>query len=157
MKPFLWNMLLALIWVALSGDFSGRGIAVGLVLGYAVIALTGPSIGSRGYGRRVLRTVGFLVFYLGELLLSNLRVAADVLRPKSKASPAFLAIPIAGLSDPQITLLANLITMTPGTLSIDVASDRSTLYVHAMFVKDPDEMRRSIERTLVRRVRAVVP
>lgn len=157
MKPFLWNLLLALVWVGLSGDFSPRGAVVGLVLGYAVIALAGPAVGTRGYGARVLRTVGFLLFYLGELLLSNLRVALDVLRPRSRSSPAFVAIPVEGLSDPQITLLANLITMTPGTLSIDVTDDRSKLFIHAMFVRDADGLRRTIEHDLVRRVRAVVP
>lgn len=157
MNPLLWNLLLALIWVALTGQFSATGLMIGLVVGYLVIALTAPSVGTRGYGTRVARAAGFILFYIWEVILSNLRVAFDVVRPSSRSSPAFLAIPVDGLSDPQITLLANLITMTPGTLSIDVSDDRSTLYIHAMFVDDPDKVRRSIERSLVRRVQAVVP
>lgn len=157
MRAYLWNLLLALTWVALTGDFTGRGLLVGIVVGYGVIALTGPSVGTTGYATRVLGLGGFLLFYVWEVVLSNVRVAIDVLRPRSRSSPAFLAIPVDGLSDTQITLLANLITMTPGTLSIDVSDDRSTLYIHAMFVGDADAARRSIETSLVRRVKAVIP
>ncbi len=55
-------------------------------------------------------------------------------------------------SDVEITLLANLVTLTPGTLSLDVSEDRSTLFVHAMFVDDPDVLRREIKHGFERRV-----
>lgn len=156
MKPFVWNLVLAVIWVALSGMFSPAGFLVGLIVGYVVIAVAGPAVGVGGYGRRVVRTVSFLLFYLGDLLLSNLRVAMDVMRPRMRSRPAFVAIPVQDLNRNQITLLANLITMTPGTLSIDVSGDQSTLYIHAMFVDDPDAVRDSIRTGLVRRVKEVI-
>lgn len=156
MNPLLWNLVLAMVWIALTGDFTERGVLVGAVLGYLVVAMVGPTVGVRGYGKRVLHTIGFILFYLWDLTLSNLRVARDVVRPRSRYRPGFVAIPVASLTDRQITLLANLITMTPGTLSIDVAGDKNTLYIHAMFVDDPDQVRRSIERGLVRRVKEVI-
>lgn len=156
MKPFLWNLVLAVIWVALTGTFSAGSFVAGLIVGYVVLVVAGPTVGAGGYGLRVVKTVSFLAFYLWELLQSNARVALDVMRPRMRARPAFVAIPVQSLSESQITLLANLITMTPGTLSIDVSSDHSTLYIHAMFVDDPDDVRTSIERGLVRRVKEVI-
>lgn len=156
MRPFIWNLLLGLIWVALTGDFTPAGYLVGVVLGYFVLVLAGPTVGARGYGGRVWRRIGFLLFYIWELLLSNLRVARDVVRLRTRARPAILAIPVEGLNPSQITLLANLITMTPGTLSIDVSSDERTLYIHALFVDDPKRLRDAIEHGLTRRVRELM-
>ena len=156
MKPFVWNILLGLTWVALTGTFTAANFAIGIVVGYLILAVAGPTVGAKGYAGRVWRRIGFLLFYLGELLLSNLRVARDVVRPRSHASPAIVAIPVEGLNATQITLLANLITMTPGTLSIDTSSDRSTLYIHAMFVDDVQALRDEIEHGLTRRVRELM-
>ena len=54
-------------------------------------------------------------------------------------------------------VLANLITMTPGTLSLDVSPDRKTLYVHAMYINDPEALRCDIKENLERRARALLP
>ncbi len=156
MKPFVWNLLLGLIWVALTGTFTAANLLIGVVLGYLILAFAGSTVGAEGYAGRVWKRIGFLLFYLWELLLSNLRVARDVIRPRSRANPAIVAIPVDGLAPTQITLLANLITMTPGTLSIDTSDDQRTLYIHAMFVEDVDQLRDEIEQGLTRRVRELM-
>lgn len=156
MKPFVWNMILGLIWVALTGVFTPANLAIGIVLGYLILAFAGSTVGAEGYAGRVWKRIGFLLFYLWELLLSNLRVARDVIRPESHASPAIVAIPVDGLGPVQITLLANMITMTPGTLSLDTSDDRRTLYIHAMFVDDVQKLRDEIEHALTRRVRELM-
>ncbi len=157
MKPFAWNLMIGLIWVALTGTFTATNLLIGIVIGYLILAFAGTTVGARGYATVVWRRIGFFLFYLGELLLSNLRVARDVIRPRSHARPAIIAIPVDGLSPFQITLLANLITMTPGTLSIDTSDDEKTLYIHAMFVSDVQKLRDEIEHGLTRRVRELVP
>jgi len=63
-----------------------------------------------------------------------------------------VAVPLDARSDMEITLLANLITLTPGTLSLDVSDDRSVLYVHGMFVEDAQLMREQIKNGFERRV-----
>jgi multicomponent Na+:H+ antiporter subunit E len=75
-----------------------------------------------------------------------------VLGPHRRLKPALLAVPLDVRSDAEIAMLANLITLTPGTLSVDVAPDRSALYVHCLGVDDPDAMRREIKDGLERRV-----
>jgi len=97
----------------------------------------------------------FLAFYLWEVLLSNFRVAYDVLTPTHHMKPGFVAIPLGELTDLQVLVLANLITMTPGTLSLDISSDRSTLYLHAMYVDDPAELRKQIVEVYQRKIREV--
>lgn len=102
--------------------------------------------------RKLPLLVRFLAFYLKELLLANLRVAHDALTPTHHMRPAMLAIPLDARTDFEILLLVNLITMTPGSVSIDVSTDRRVLYLHAMYVKDPDALRHEIKTQLERRV-----
>lgn len=65
-------------------------------------------------------------------------------------------MPIEAKTDLEITLLANLITLTPGTLTLDVAPDRKSLYVHAMFVDDPEQIRAEIKNGMERRLLEVM-
>ncbi len=90
-----------------------------------------------------------------EIFHSNFTVAFDILTPAHRMRPGIVAVPLDAKTDFEITLLANLITMTPGTLSLDLSDDRSTLYVHAMYITDPEEIRQSIKQDLERRVLAV--
>jgi multicomponent Na+:H+ antiporter subunit E len=68
---------------------------------------------------------------------------------------AIIAIPLDAESDLEITVLANLITLTPGTLSLDVSQDRKILYIHAMHVRDVDKFRHDIKARFERRVMEV--
>jgi len=102
--------------------------------------------------RKLPLLLRFLVFYLKELLLANLRVAHDALTPTHHMRPAMLAIPLDARTDFEILLLVNLITMTPGSVSIDVSTDRRVLYLHAMYVQDPEDLRREIKNKLERRI-----
>jgi multicomponent Na+:H+ antiporter subunit E len=75
-----------------------------------------------------------------ELILSAIKVAWLAIQPKLQLRPAIVAYPLTVTSDLQITLLANLITLTPGTLSVDVSDDRRTLYIHAIDVASRDAL-----------------
>lgn len=80
----------------------------------------------------ILRWLSLLGFFVRELILSALRVAWLAVQPRLKLRPKIVAYPLTVTSDAQITLLANMITLTPGTLSLDVSDDRRTLLVHAI-------------------------
>lgn len=86
--------------------------------------------------RRSTRIAALAGLFVTELVVSALRVAVLALTPKIKLRPAIVAYPLTVTSDPEITLLANLITLTPGTLSVDVSADRRTLFIHAIDVAD---------------------
>jgi multicomponent Na+:H+ antiporter subunit E len=100
----------------------------------------------------IYRLFGFILFYLKEVLLANVRVAAEILRRSYTMEPGVVAIPLDVKSDWELLLFANVITMTPGTLSLDISADRSTLYVHAMFVGDPDELVKTLKQRIEKKV-----
>jgi multicomponent Na+:H+ antiporter subunit E len=100
--------------------------------------------------------VSFLTFFLGELVLSTVRVAWEVITPDRKRRPGIIVLPLDARTETEIAVLANLITLTPGTLSLDVSSDRRELYVHALFVDDPDQLRAELKQQFERRVLALL-
>lgn len=89
--------------------------------------------------------VKLILLFLYELLMSSLQVARDVLSPRMTFRPGIIALPLESDDDVQITVLANLITLTPGTLSVDVSTDKKMLYIHAMRADDPAGLRASIK------------
>ena len=152
MRAFLLNLLLALLWAGVVGSVDPAHLTVGFVVGYGVLWIAGPLIGPTRYFGKIFDLFRFVAFFLYELLLANLRVAWDVLTPKSYRRPGVVAVPLEDASDVEITVLANLVTLTPGSLSLDVSPDRRCLYVHAMFVDDPERFRVAIKNGFERRV-----
>ena len=152
MIVFGLNLVLALLWAAVVGSVDTPHLVVGFVFGYGVLWVAKPLLGDTGYFTKVPKTIAFGAFFAWELVLSNLRVAWDVLTPRAYRRPGVVAVPLDAETDVEITLLANLVTLTPGTLSLDVSDDGTTLYVHAMFVDDADELRREIKDGFERRV-----
>jgi len=147
----LLNLLLALAWIALTGLFDPLNFAAGFILGYLMLRLLQRPGDPKTYFQRAALMIRFAFFYLKELILSNLRVAGTVLSPRVRITPAVVSIPLEAESDLSISLLANLITLTPGSLTLDISADRSVLYVHTMYADDIDQFRLSI-KDLERRV-----
>jgi multicomponent Na+:H+ antiporter subunit E len=149
MTLVLWHALLGWLWVALTERYTASNFALGL--GLANVALRF----GRGGGSRIRRTglaLRFVAFFTKEVVVSALRVAQEVLRPRPRMRPAIVRVPLQVETDGQITLLAILITLTPGTLALDVTPDRRTLIVHAMFAADADRVRRDIQLGFERRI-----
>lgn len=151
----LLNLLLALTWMALTGQFDPINFIAGFLISYLLLRLVRRPGESLAYFRKAILLIRFLGFYLKELLLANFRVARAVLSLKPRLSPAVLAIPLENQSDLAVTLLGNLITLTPGTLALDVSTDHSVMYVHAMQAEDIDRVRLDI-KNLEARVLEVV-
>lgn len=105
---------------------------------------------------KIKQIIHFILFYLWELTLSNLRVAHDVLTPTHYMKPGIVAIPLDTRNDFEVLTMANLLTMTPGTISLDVADDRKTLYIHAMYIDDLEQLRADVKHDFERRVMEVL-
>lgn len=101
---------------------------------------------------KLVKLVVLLAYLAWELVLASLRIAWDVVTPRAYRAPGVVAVPLPEASEREIALVANLITFTPGSLSLDVSPDRRTLYVHSMFARDPEALRRSLQHGFVRRV-----
>ncbi len=88
---------------------------------------------NRHYFYQMIRILHLFLFFLKELLVATLRVSYEVLTPKNSLNPAVISVPLEVSSDLEIMLLANMITLTPGTLSLDVSQDKKHLYVHTLY------------------------
>jgi multicomponent Na+:H+ antiporter subunit E len=102
----------------------------------------------------LLTAIVFTLFYLKEVVISNLRVARDVLSPQPNLKPGIVGVPVGDYSDRQIWVLASLLTMTPGTISIEVDETKRVLYLHTLYTEpSADELRNQIKRDYERPVR----
>lgn len=146
MKVLLLNLTLMALWVVSTGVFSYANGALGFVVGLIVLWWLRPLLGPTAYFRKLPLALWFSVLFLWEVLKSNLRVAWDVITPNRLRQPGVVAVPLDAKTNLEIAALANLITLTPGSLCLDVSADRRTLYVHEMFVADPDKVRRQIKQ-----------
>lgn len=104
---------------------------------------------------RIGRVLNLAAFFIWELMIANIKVAADVLRPHTAIRPAVVAIPLDITTDGEILLLSALINITPGSVTIDLSEDRRTLYVHVMHITSADDSRREIKNGFERRVKRV--
>jgi multicomponent Na+:H+ antiporter subunit E len=147
----LVNILLAGVWTAMT-ELSAANLAVGFLLAYGVLWLSPGLARKTSYFRKTGQALRFAGFFLRELAIATAKVSYDVVTPTAYMRPAVIGIPLDVESDAEIATLAILITLTPGTLALDVSSDRKTLYVHAMYVTDPEAIRREIKRGFERRV-----
>ncbi len=159
MNSYLNNILLTLAWVAITGSLTLPNIVLGLGLAtlalYLVREQLGPRRRSGGPLRHLARAgriLSLALLFLYELVLSGWRVARLVTSPTMQLVPGIFAYPLKVDRDFEITLLANLITLTPGTLSVDVSSDRRTLFVHAIDCSDVAKARRDIEQGFERKI-----
>jgi multicomponent Na+:H+ antiporter subunit E len=152
MNLFFLNTFIALGYIGVQGQFSLSGFLVGFALGYLALWLTQPLYGKSRYFQRVPKAVSLVGYFLIELLLSNVKVFWGVVMPGHISRPGIVGVPLRAESDIEVLLVANLISLTPGTLSIDLSDDRRTLYVHVMFLDDPDRFRQSITTGLEQRV-----
>ncbi len=149
MRLLALNLLLAALWVALGG----RSLLMGFVLGTAAIALARPVVRSDDYLRAMGGVLLLVAVFLYELLKASLRLARDILRRRLPFRPGFLVLEVRDLDAAHAVLLANLISMTPGTVTVDSDATARFLVVHSLYVAEPNAARRDLERfaDLVRR------
>ncbi len=156
MRFAAFHFALALIWTMLSDEPGWQSPLIGLVI--AQILWHGDWIVARQRRitpRKVAATLRLAIRFVYELIKSNVEVTVAVFRPPQSMRPSIVAIPVAGMSEGAITLLANMITLTPGTTSLDVTPDRATLYVHALFGRDPEGVKAGIEDAFARTIREI--
>lgn len=146
------NLLLALVWMFLTGSFGIFGLLVGFVFGYLVLFLGRPFLGCGGYIRAVRGTLVLVAVFLYELVVANIQLARDILRPHPNLKPGFLRFHVPELSPAQAVLLGNMISLTPGTLTVDNDEESNTLYIHSIYAHNPEQARESL-RLFVRLIR----
>jgi multicomponent Na+:H+ antiporter subunit E len=141
---------LTAVWVALWGSLTAANVLGGLAVALLLLLLLPlPEVPSEGRVRP-LPLVRFAVVFLWELVKASTTVVWQVLRPGGALRQAVVAVPVVGVSDRLLTLLANAVSLTPGTLALEVDRPHSVLYVHVLDLGGSaggaDDVRRSIIR-----------
>ena len=145
-------IVMATVWVALTGSPTVMNAILGLVLGQIIIGLLREHASGDKVYVRIGGLLSLTVLFIKELVLSAWKVAKLVTSRRMDLQPGIFAYPLKVDRDFEITLLANLITLTPGTLSVDVSPDRRFLFVHAIDCTDVVQARRDIETGFERRI-----
>lgn len=146
----IYSIPLAILWCFVNGDISVVNFMFGLVLGPVVIIPFKSlynfeaEVSFRDKIRRIPKQLKYLAMLITEIIKANIMVAKIVLQPRININPGIISVPIRAKTDAGITAIANTITLTPGTLTIDVADDRSALYVHVIDIDDREKIRASI-------------
>ena len=160
MTTFVWNLILAVIWATVLDDLSMTGLLIGFVAGYLVLAAAWRlGLGGAGgaYFRKVFDSVAFVGWFAARGDDRQLPHDALYGLPAVGDAPGIVAVPLDhDLSDLEITTLASLVSLTPGTLSLDVTADRRTLYVHAMDASDPDAVRAEVKGGFETRIKGIL-
>ncbi|WP_117190545.1 Na+/H+ antiporter subunit E [Rhizobium terrae] len=152
MITFILSLVFAVIWVAVTGSATPHNLIFGFALSTLSLWIVRGEMNARGYWRRLGRILSLLILFFRELALSAWKVAVLVTSPRMDLKPGIFAFPLTVDRDFEITLLANLITLTPGTLSVDVSEDRRMLFVHAIDCSDIEATRRDIAQGFERKI-----
>ncbi|SHG00569.1 multisubunit sodium/proton antiporter, MrpE subunit [Salegentibacter echinorum] len=149
---FVSNLLLTFVWVALTGNFTFANYFFGFVLSFFILWVITRGDSDAKYFTIIPKLIALFFFFLWELFKANLQVAYEVVTPNLKMTPGIVKVPLTIQSDLGITMLGNMISLTPGTLSLDVSNDKKVLYVHAMYITDKEEFIDGIKNGFEKRI-----
>ena len=141
---FLLNLILALTWAALQGELSAANLVIGFLVSAAVVYLFRRMFFGPLYFRKVALGVTLVLVFIKELVKSNIAVLRVVLSPRLRVRSGVIAVPTELTNEVALTMLANMITLTPGTLTLDISPDRRYLYVHTLNLDDPEDVKEEI-------------
>jgi len=147
------NLFISLLWPTLNGEYSLTALFSGFLLGFVVLTAV-----RRSYGKYFFYTAGFVLHVLFAILQSNMKLAWLVLRtvfnPHTNLQPGIVAVPLTITDAFERTLLASVITLTPGTLSVDLGRRQGSdvLYVHTIDLGDVEAFRRAIKANFEDRI-----
>ena len=150
-RAILW---LVAVWCLLWGSVHPGTVAAGLLVALGVLTVGRlPRIDGSGRGHPLL-ALRFVLVFLRQLVAGSVTVARQVVQPRGELHRAVVAVPVRGASDPLLTLVGNVVSLTPGTLTLEVDRPRNVLYVHVLHAGDVEEVRRSIRALEALAVRA---
>ncbi len=158
-KHLLLNILLSLVWVALTGHLNYVNFIFGFVMGFFILWILARSgtMQDKGYFFRVPKIIMFIFFFLYEMFKANIYVAKEIITPRYKMSPGILAFEHRLKSDFEITMLVNVIALTPGTMVLKISDDRKFIYIHSLDLKDKEKfiqkLRNGLESKLIEIIR----
>lgn len=155
----LLSLLLLAAWLCLNNTLAPGQVLLGSALAVAIPVFTRRFWPEPRLIHRPGRLVTYAAMLLYDIVVANLQVAALILGPRSRLAPAYVSVPLELRNDFAVTVLASTVTLTPGTISVDVVRDGSggrVLVVHALRCLDPAELVRSIKDRYERRLMEIL-
>ncbi len=153
--PFL-TLLLIVVWQMLVNKVTVGNLVLGTILGLIIPLVTAPYWPNRPKLSSLPRIVEYIFIALWDICVANVQVAYVILfKSNANTHPAWISIPLDLRSPEAITVLAGTITMTPGTVSSDVAADGRSLLVHCLDAPDPDAVRDGIKARYETRLKEI--
>jgi multicomponent Na+:H+ antiporter subunit E len=150
MMTLLSNLGISVLWVLITGNFTTLNLFFGFGLGYVLLGSMRTEDQDKSYFRKARQSAWFILRFFIEMITASIKVAYDVITPHNYMTPKIIAYELEAETDLEITLFANAVSLTPGTLSLDVSDDRKVLQIHAMYVDDEAKLIQSIRDTLER-------
>lgn len=151
---FLLNLLIAFIWMFLSG-FSLASFLLGFGVGIVLLLFLDRFLPDTFYLQRVWAFLSLSLLFAKELFLANIEVLKWVYKPTLNMKTGIFALPTDLTKNWEITLLANLITLTPGTLTVSVSPDNQYLYIHTIDLPDVEASIEQIKNTFEKAIQEV--
>jgi multicomponent Na+:H+ antiporter subunit E len=148
---FLSNILLAFVWIALTGTFTLGNFAFGFMVCFGIMWLISANRRKDQYFTRIPRIIFFFFYFIYELIKANYQVASDVITFKN-VRPGIIRVPLDAKTNVEITLLANFINLTPGTIIVDMSDDRKVFYIHTIRVKNREQFIHEIKNGFEKRL-----
>ena len=150
------NLGIAFVWTLLQAEYSALNFLVGYVLGLAFLFVFRGQLDGRLYIYKWWSVFVLFLIFLKELIIANFIVIAQVLRPKLSIEPGIIAYSTELKTGGQVTLLANMISLTPGTLSMEISPDNSTIFIHVFNIDDQEKIVKGIRENFEKRIMEVV-
>ncbi|SRR5690554_774494 len=154
-KNFLLNLLLSLVWVALTGHLNYTNFVFGFVMGFFILWLLSrvSKTEERNYFYRVPKILMFIISFFYDMILANIEVTKEIMTPELNMTPGIIAYEHSLKTDFEITMMTNLIALTPGTMVLKISEDKKILYIHGLYVKNKEKfvekMRNGLEKKLI--------
>jgi multicomponent Na+:H+ antiporter subunit E len=152
MPLLLLNFFIAAVFTLLLGSTRISAFIAGFMLGYLILWVSSPLYPDTRYFKKLPKALNLTAYFLKELVISNFRVAWDVITPAHISRPGIIGVPLTARTNLEIFLVSSLVSLTPGTLSVDLSEDNTILYVHVMFLEDVEQTRSQIIHGLERRI-----
>ena len=141
----LTSAVLFVVWLLLNHTLSAGHIVLGAALGTLIPLFTRRFFPEQVYLGRVGTILRFLVTVLWDIVVASFTVARLTFGPTSKLRPRFVRVPVSLADDFALTALASTISLTPGTVSAELAPDREHILIHALDVDDEAVLVRTIK------------
>lgn len=156
MSLLLLNVLLAIAWAALTGSFQPVDLMFGFILGYLVLWIINRTDNRPRYFKQASLILDLILHFTMDLVRANFRMAVIILSPRMRLRPAVIEVPLILKSETAIILLTNMITLTPGTLSLDVSTNRRMIYIHTVYLDDPAQFSRQLIEGYEMRIKELI-